>query len=67
MPAHSTVSSRIWGYDCGPHTNNLACCAGCLRRKLADAGAPDLIHTVRRGLPGFIRSASGFRTLLGKA
>ncbi|MFI6038081.1 helix-turn-helix domain-containing protein [Streptomyces sp. NPDC051315] len=45
--APSTVSSRIWGYDCGPHTNNLACCVGCLRRKLADAGAPDLIHTVR--------------------
>jgi two-component system response regulator MprA len=45
--AHSTISSRIWGYDCGPHTNNLACYVGYLRRKLADAGAPDLIHTVR--------------------
>ncbi|GEC07382.1 DNA-binding response regulator [Streptomyces spinoverrucosus] len=45
--AHSTISHRIWGYHCGPHTNNLACYISYLRRKLADVGAPDLIHTVR--------------------
>lgn len=45
--AHSTISSLIWGYDCGPHSNNVACYVGYLRRKLADAGAPELIHTVR--------------------
>ncbi|MGW0821069.1 response regulator transcription factor [Streptomyces sp. NPDC002845] len=44
---HSTIYHRIWGHDCGPHTNNLACYVSYLRRKLAAAGAPELIHTVR--------------------
>jgi two-component system, OmpR family, response regulator MprA len=44
---HSTIYQHIWGYDCGPHTNNLACYIGYLRRKLAAASAPELIHTVR--------------------
>ena len=44
---HSTVYQRIWGYDFGPDSKNLAVYVGYLRRKLAAAGAPNLIHTVR--------------------
>jgi two-component system, OmpR family, response regulator MprA len=44
---HSTVYERIWGYDFGPDSKNLAVYVGYLRRKLARAGAPHLIHTVR--------------------
>jgi len=44
---HSTVYQRIWGYDFGANSKNLAVYIGYLRRKLADAGAPSLIHTVR--------------------
>jgi two-component system response regulator MprA len=44
---HSTVYQRIWGYDFGADSKNLAVYIGYLRRKLAAAGAPVLIHTVR--------------------
>ncbi len=44
---HSTVYQRIWGYDFGADSKNLAVYVGYLRRKLAAAGAPPLIHTVR--------------------
>ena len=44
---HSTVYERIWGYDFGADSKNLAVYIGYLRRKLAAAGAPPLIHTVR--------------------
>jgi two-component system response regulator MprA len=44
---HSTVYQRIWGYDFGADSKNLAVYVGYLRRKLAGAGAPNLIHTVR--------------------
>ena len=44
---HSTIYERIWGYDFGPDSKNLAVYIGYLRRKLEAAGAPSLIHTVR--------------------
>ena len=44
---HSTVYERIWGYDFGADSKNLAVYVGYLRRKLSAAGAPALIHTVR--------------------
>ncbi len=44
---HATVYHRIWGYDFGPDSKNLAVYIGYLRRKLTGAGAPELIHTVR--------------------
>lgn len=44
---HSTVYERIWGYDFGPDSKNLAVYVGYLRRKLTAAGAPPLIHTLR--------------------
>ncbi|MFC1415200.1 response regulator transcription factor [Streptacidiphilus cavernicola] len=44
---HSTVYDRIWGYDFGPGSKNLAVYIGYLRRKLEVEGAPALIHTVR--------------------
>ena len=44
---HTTVYQRIWGYDFGADSKNLAVYVGYLRRKLACAGAPNLIHTVR--------------------
>jgi two-component system, OmpR family, response regulator MprA len=44
---HSTIYDRIWGYDFGADSKNLAVYVGYLRRKLAAAGAPDTIHTVR--------------------
>jgi two-component system response regulator MprA len=44
---HSTVYERIWGYDFGADSKNLAVYIGYLRRKLASAGAPALLHTVR--------------------
>jgi two-component system response regulator MprA len=44
---HSTVYQRIWGYDFGADSKNLAVYIGYLRRKLSEAGAPTLIHTVR--------------------
>ncbi|MGW2043597.1 response regulator transcription factor [Streptomyces sp. NPDC001858] len=44
---HSTIYDRIWGYDFGPGSKNLAVYVGYLRRKLDQPGAPQLIHTVR--------------------
>jgi two-component system response regulator MprA len=44
---HSTIYERIWGYDFGADSKNLAVYIGYLRRKLAGAGAPSLLHTVR--------------------
>ena len=44
---HSTVYDRIWGYDFGPGSKNLAVYIGYLRRKLEIGDAPALIHTVR--------------------
>ncbi|MEU8793418.1 response regulator transcription factor [Streptomyces sp. NPDC048643] len=44
---HSTIYDRIWGYDFGPGSKNLAVYVGYLRRKLDEPGTPSLIHTVR--------------------
>jgi two-component system response regulator MprA len=46
MP-HSMIYDRVWGYDFGPTSNALRVYVGYLRRKLEDAGARPLIHTVR--------------------
>ncbi|MFD1051518.1 FAD-dependent oxidoreductase, partial [Kibdelosporangium lantanae] len=43
----ATIYERIWGYEFGPTSKNLAVYIGYLRRKLEKAGAVDLIHTVR--------------------
>ncbi|WP_018686810.1 response regulator transcription factor [Actinokineospora enzanensis] len=43
----ATIYQRIWGYEFGPDSKNLAVYIGYLRRKLEDAGAAGLIHTVR--------------------
>jgi two-component system response regulator MprA len=43
----ATIYQRIWGYEFGPDSKNLAVYIGYLRRKLEKAGADDLIHTVR--------------------
>jgi two-component system response regulator MprA len=44
---HTTIYDRIWGYDFGPSSNNLAVYISYLRRKV-DADEPvKLIHTVR--------------------
>jgi two-component system response regulator MprA len=44
---HSLIYDRVWGYDFGPTSNALRVYIGYLRRKLEDAGARPLIHTVR--------------------
>ncbi len=44
---HSTIYERIWGYDFGPDSKNLAVYIGYLRRKTEEGGAGRLIHTVR--------------------
>lgn len=44
---HATIYDRIWGYDFGPGSKNLAVYVGYLRRKLDEPGAAPLIHTVR--------------------
>jgi two-component system response regulator MprA len=44
---HSVIYERVWGYDFGPASNALRVYIGYLRRKLQDAGARSLIHTVR--------------------
>ncbi|HEY2060799.1 response regulator transcription factor [Amycolatopsis sp. NBC_01480] len=43
----ATIYQRIWGYEFGPESKNLAVYIGYLRRKLEKAGADGLIHTVR--------------------
>jgi two-component system response regulator MprA len=44
---HTLIYERIWGYDFGADSKNLAVYIGYVRRKLAAAGAPPMIHTVR--------------------
>jgi two-component system response regulator MprA len=44
---HSTIYDRIWHYDFGPDSKNLAVYIGYLRRKTEAEGEPRLIHTVR--------------------
>jgi two-component system response regulator MprA len=44
---HSLIYDRVWGYDFGPTSNALRVYVGYLRRKLEDAGARAVIHTVR--------------------
>ncbi|MFI6154649.1 response regulator transcription factor [Kitasatospora sp. NPDC051170] len=43
----TTLYERIWGYDFGPGSKNLAVFIGYLRRKLDLPGLAPLIHTVR--------------------
>jgi two-component system, OmpR family, response regulator MprA len=45
--SRSLIYDRVWGYDFGPTSNALRVYIGYLRRKLEDAGARQLIHTVR--------------------
>jgi two-component system, OmpR family, response regulator MprA len=45
--SRSVIYDRVWGYDFGPSSNALRVYIGYLRRKLEDAGARQLIHTVR--------------------
>jgi two-component system, OmpR family, response regulator MprA len=44
---HTTIYERIWGYDFGPDSKNLAVYIGYLRRKTEEHGEPRLIQTVR--------------------
>ncbi|MZD10155.1 response regulator [Streptomyces sp. SID5785] len=44
---HATIYDRIWGYDFGPGSKNLAVYVGYLRRKVDEPDGPPLIHTVR--------------------
>lgn len=44
---HAVIYDRIWGYDFGPGSKNLAVYIGYLRRKMDGPGEPPLIHTVR--------------------
>ena len=44
---HSTIYDRIWNYDFGPDSKNLAVYVGYLRRKTEQFGGRRLIHTVR--------------------
>ncbi|MEW2503712.1 MULTISPECIES: response regulator transcription factor [unclassified Amycolatopsis] len=43
----ATIYQRIWGYEFGSDSKNLAVYIGYLRRKLDKAGATELIRTVR--------------------
>ncbi|MEU4669692.1 response regulator transcription factor [Amycolatopsis sp. NPDC023774] len=43
----ATIYQRIWGYEFGSDSKNLAVYIGYLRRKLEKAGATELIRTVR--------------------
>ena len=44
---HSMIYDRIWGYDFGPESKNLAVYIGYIRRKVDIEGEARLIHTVR--------------------
>ena len=55
---HSMIYDRVWGYDFGPTSNALRVYVGYLRRKLEDAGARPLIHTVR-GVGYALREPTG--------
>ena len=43
----TTIYERIWGFDFGPDSKNLAVYIRYLRIKTEDSGEPRLIHTVR--------------------
>jgi len=43
----TTIYDRIWGYDFGPSSKNLAVYVSYLRRKVELDGESKLIHTVR--------------------
>ncbi len=53
---HSTIYDRIWGYDFGPDSKNLAVYISYLRRKLEGDGDSKIIHTVR-GVGYTVRAA----------
>jgi len=44
---HTTIYERIWGYDFGPDSKNLAVYISYLRRKVEVGDEAKLIHTVR--------------------
>ncbi|MGI9643721.1 MAG: response regulator transcription factor [Ilumatobacteraceae bacterium] len=44
---HSTIYERIWHYDFGPDSKNLAVYIGYLRRKTEAEGEARVVHTVR--------------------
>jgi len=44
---HDLIYDRVWGYNFGPASNAMRVYVGYLRRKLEEAGARPLIHTVR--------------------
>ncbi|MGD9997772.1 MAG: response regulator transcription factor [Ilumatobacteraceae bacterium] len=44
---HSLIYERIWNYDFGPDSKNLAVYISYLRRKVDSGDLPKLIHTVR--------------------
>ena len=44
---HTTIYERIWNYDFGPDSKNLAVYIGYLRRKTEIDGRARLLHTVR--------------------
>jgi two-component system response regulator MprA len=44
---HSTIYDRIWGYDFGPDSKNLAVYISYLRRKLEGPDDSKILHTVR--------------------
>jgi two-component system response regulator MprA len=44
---HDLIYDRVWGYNFGPTSNAMRVYVGYLRRKLEEAGARPLIHTVR--------------------
>jgi two-component system response regulator MprA len=57
---HSLIYDRVWGYDFGPSSNALRVYVGYLRRKLEQAGAEAVIHTVR-GVGYALREGEGQR------
>jgi two-component system, OmpR family, response regulator MprA len=44
---HTTIYERIWHYDFGPDSKNLAVYIGYIRRKTEGTGETRLVHTVR--------------------
>jgi two-component system response regulator MprA len=44
---HTTIYERIWHYDFGPDSKNLAVYIGYLRRKTEQDGESRIVHTVR--------------------
>ncbi len=55
---HGLIYERVWGYDFGPTSNALRVYVGYLRRKLDEAGAQPLIHTIR-GVGYALREPAG--------